>query len=137
PGERAVAAASRRALPPRRQGARAARSRLGGGADDQADGGARAGVRRALARRHGSLPRLRGRVGEGEAACSVPVASPPPPPPPSGGGGAASVLLSHAIAPLAPPRLHPIHPQKDDILSEETTSPHLRGPSATIARSAA
>ena len=41
PGERALAAASRRAVPPRRQGARAARSRAGGGADEQAARGAR------------------------------------------------------------------------------------------------
>ena len=41
-GERALAAASRRAVPPRRQGARAARSRSGGGADEQAARGARA-----------------------------------------------------------------------------------------------
>src|SRR5689334_1746163 len=33
------------------------------------------------------LPRLRGRAGEGEAACSEYVASPSPPSPASGGGG--------------------------------------------------
>src|SRR5215813_10443475 len=39
------------------------------------------------------------RVGEGEAACSVPAAFPSPPSPASGGGGAISLPASLAIAP--------------------------------------